>query len=95
MERDCFVSYGVSSVLMERFLYASDAFITPVCKTCGFIAEGRHNEDFGVTVIGKKMYCRLCNSGDAVVNVTVSYPFKLLQQELGAIGISVRHKFEN
>jgi DNA-directed RNA polymerase II subunit RPB2 len=93
MERDCFVTYGASKVIMERMLYASDAFEMPLCKTCGMIAENKHNTEFGATVRGLKPYCRNCKSHD-VDTVVAPYPYKLLLQELGAIGINVQHRFD-
>jgi DNA-directed RNA polymerase III subunit RPC2 len=92
MERDCFVTYGASKVILERMLYASDAYQMPMCTKCGQIAESKHNPEFGATVRGAKPYCRLCRSHD-VDNLTVPYPYKLLLQELAAIGISVKHEF--
>jgi len=93
MERDVFVTYGASKVIMERMLYASDAFQMPMCKKCGQIAENKHNTEFGVSVKGRQAYCRLCNSYD-VEEVVVPYPYKLLLQELSAIGISIKHEFK-
>lgn len=92
MERDCFVTYGASKVIMERMLYASDAFEMPLCVKCGQIAENKHNPEFGSTVKGLKPYCRLCRSHE-VDNVIVPYPYKLLLQELAAIGVHVKHEF--
>jgi DNA-directed RNA polymerase II subunit RPB2 len=93
MERDVFVTYGASKVIMERMLYASDAFQMPMCKRCGQIAENKHNEEFGVSLKGKRPYCRLCDAYD-VEEVVVPYPYKLLLQELSAIGISIKHEFK-
>ena len=92
MERDCFVAYGASKVIMERMLYASDAYKVPMCKSCGQLAENKHNLEFGATVKGKAAYCRQCKSHE-VEEVVTCYPYKLLLQELGAMGIQVRHEF--
>lgn len=93
MERDVFVTYGASKVIMERMLYASDAFQMSMCKTCGQIAENKHNDEFGKTIKGLKPYCRLCDNYE-VEDVVVPYPYKLLVQELSAIGISINHQFK-
>jgi DNA-directed RNA polymerase II subunit RPB2 len=93
MERDCFVAYGASKVIMERLLYASDAFEVPMCSLCGQLAENRHNPEFGATVRGVKPYCRSCRTHD-VETIVAPYPYKLLLQELGAIGITVKHTFD-
>jgi DNA-directed RNA polymerase II subunit RPB2 len=92
MERDVFVTYGASKVIMERMLYASDAFQMPVCTTCGQIAENKHNPEFGASVKGQQAYCRLCDAYD-VEEVVMPYPYKLLLQELSAIGINIKHEF--
>jgi DNA-directed RNA polymerase III subunit RPC2 len=42
MERDCLIGYGAASLIMERLMLSSDAFVVYVCNTCGFIGyEGR------------------------------------------------------
>jgi DNA-directed RNA polymerase II subunit RPB2 len=92
MERDCLVSHGSSRVLQERYLFASDAYSAPMCGKCGVIAEHAHNPAFGVVLNGRVARCRVC--GDTDVNdVTVPYAYKLLVQELGAMGVSVKHGF--
>lgn len=93
MERDVFVTYGASKVIMERMLYASDAFQMPMCARCGQIAENKHNPEFGSTVKGQAAYCRLCDSYE-VEDIVVPYPYKLLLQELSALGISIKHEFK-
>ena len=93
MERDCFVAYGASKTIMERLLYASDAFEMPLCNLCGQLAENKHSEDFGAVVRGARPFCRACESHD-VETVVAPYPYKLLLQELGAIGITVKHRFQ-
>ena len=94
MERDVFVTYGASKVIMERMLYASDAFQMPMCTRCGQIAENKHNAEFGYTLKGQAAYCRLCDSYE-VEDIVVPYPYKLLLQELSALGISIRHEFKD
>jgi len=92
MERDCIVSHGASGTLQERYLFASDAYSAPMCNKCGILAEHAYNPAFGATVMGRKARCRVCGEAN-VSDVIVPYPYKLLQQELGAMGISVRHSF--
>lgn len=92
MERDCLVSHGASRTLQERYLYASDAYSAPMCNHCGILAEHAYNPSFGATVVGRDARCRACGTRD-VVNVVIPYPYKLLNQELGAMGITVRHRF--
>ena len=92
MERDGMVSHGVSAILTERFLYASDAYSAPMCVKCGVVAEHAYNPALGDTVRGRVARCRACGGTD-VESVTVPYAYKLLTQELGAMGIAVSHKF--
>lgn len=35
MERDCFLAYGASNLLIERLLISSDPFLVYVCEKCG------------------------------------------------------------
>jgi len=90
MERDCLVSHGASRTLVERYLFASDAYRTPMCLKCGVLAQPASNLEFGATIAGRKAHCTLCG-GSEVDDVIMPYPYKLLQQELGAMGIQVRH----
>ena len=92
MERDCLVSHGASRTLQERYLFASDAYSAPMCRKCGILAEHAYNTAFGSTVAGRTARCRVCGETN-VADVIIPYPYKLLQQELGAMGITVRHTF--
>jgi DNA-directed RNA polymerase III subunit RPC2 len=37
MERDCLIGYGAASLIMERLMLSSDAFVVYVCSKSGFI----------------------------------------------------------
>jgi DNA-directed RNA polymerase beta subunit len=91
MEKDCFVSHGASRVLLERMLYASDAYRAPMCTTCGLVAVNKHNSDFGMNIRGQKAYCRVCDGN--VEDITMPFVYKLLLSELNAVGITVHHEF--
>jgi DNA-directed RNA polymerase II subunit RPB2 len=93
MERDCLVSHGGSRVLQERYLFASDAYSAPFCHKCGILAEHAHNEAFGAVVKGRMARCRVCGDTN-VKDVTIPFAYKLLLQELGAMGVSVKHGFD-
>lgn len=93
MERDALVSHGVSHILQERYLFASDAYPTPFCKKCGIVAEPAHSDKFGATITGKQARCRVCGCND-VQPITVPYAYKLLTQELAAMGIHVKHEIQ-
>jgi len=71
MEKDCLIAHGAVLTLKERF--DSDKVTVPVCKRCGITATWDK---------GKGAYvCPLCRDTD-VVEVDMSYAFKLLLDEL-------------
>lgn len=78
MERDCIVSYGASSLLLERLMISSDKTLVHICQDCG--------------LIGYEGWCQYCRSPGGVTGVDMPYACKLLFQELTAMNISVRLK---
>ena len=76
MEKDCLIGHGAALVLKERF--ASDEAEIPICRDCGMIAI--ENKARGIS------YCPICR-GSNVVKVKMSYAFKLMLDELKAMGI--------
>ena len=76
MEKDCLIAHGAALVLKERF--SSDETEIPICKECGMIAI--ENKTKGIS------YCPVCKSSN-VVKVKMSYAFKLMLDELKAMGI--------
>ncbi len=78
MEGETLVGHGAAMLLHEKMIEDSDKTVELVCEKCGVIAindEIRH-----------KRYCPLCKSA-AVYPVEMSYGFKLLLDELKALGI--------
>lgn len=85
MERDCLIGYGASLVLKEKLVEESDKTTTLVCEECGMLAVYDKNKG--------RYYCPLCGEQDTrVAKVNMSYAFKLLLQELMALGIAPRLK---
>jgi len=80
MEKDCLVAHGASLLLKERF--DSDRTIVHICETCGGIATYDSNRE--------KSFCQKCGSNVEVSAIELSYGFKLLLDELKALGISSR-----
>jgi DNA-directed RNA polymerase beta subunit len=77
MEKDCFVAHGASLLLKERF--DSDKTVVFVCEQCGMLGiydSFKHN--FG---------CTKCGGNVKVSAVEMSYAFKLLLDELKAMGV--------
>lgn len=93
MERDCGIAHGASALLSDRLVRSSAPARVPICRKCGCLGEHAHDEMFGASIVGKEPYCRACDSHDVALAI-VPYPYKLLLQELYAVGIAVRHETE-
>lgn len=72
---DCIIAHGATALLQERLLYKSDAYRLLLCRLCGraTLHDGRA--------------CAACKTADGATAVTVPYSFKLLLQEMTAVGI--------
>lgn len=77
MEKDCFVAHGASLLLKERF--DSDKHRMYVCESCGML--GIYDSMRG------KTHCIKCGPNTEITSVEMSYAFKLLMDELKALGI--------
>ncbi len=78
MEGETLIGHGASLLLQERIVEDSDKTIQYVCEKCGIIAVDDR--------IRNKKYCPVCK-GTKVYAVEMSYAFKLLLDELKALGI--------
>jgi DNA-directed RNA polymerase subunit B' len=78
MEGETLVGHGAAMLLHEKLLEDSDKTVELVCEKCGVVAI---NDE-----IRNKRYCPLCK-GSSVYPVEMSYGFKLLLEELKALGI--------
>jgi DNA-directed RNA polymerase subunit B' len=78
MEGETLVGHGAAMLLHEKLIEDSDKTVELVCEKCGVIAV---NDE-----IRHKRYCPMCKS-TAVYPVEMSYGFKLLLEELKALGI--------
>ncbi len=81
MERDCLIGYGAAMLLKERLLEESDKTTEIVCSKCGSVAIHDHVKNID--------YCPLCENAE-LSKVEISYAFKLLVDEIKAIGIFPR-----
>ncbi|KAJ3016627.1 DNA-directed RNA polymerase III core subunit ret1 [Thoreauomyces humboldtii] len=82
MERDCLIGHGTAALLMERLLFASDAYDCEMCGECGLVG-GYHG------------YCNYCKSRKGVVKVKIPYACKLLFQELMSMNVVPRVKVKD
>jgi DNA-directed RNA polymerase subunit B len=78
MERDTLIGFGAASVIRERLLEESDKSTQFVCRDCGSMAY--------YSLLARKSVCPLCQS-ENIAEVEISYAFKLLLDEIRAIGI--------
>lgn len=95
MERDCLVAHGCSAVLKECLCDKSDPYITVVCSNCGILCEPYHNQrptdSDSATPVG---YCRMCDDCTSAQVVRMPYAMKLLIQEMQAMHVLARFRFE-
>jgi hypothetical protein len=81
MERDVVIGHGMSQFVKECMVEKADKYTWAVCKHCGTIAKYAPS---------KNIYeCTGCKSNQLSV-LTTPYSFKLLTQELEAMGIQMR-----
>ncbi|MBS3062056.1 MAG: DNA-directed RNA polymerase subunit B [Candidatus Diapherotrites archaeon] len=81
MEGETLVGHGAAMLLHEKLIDDSDKTVELVCEKCGII--GINDQ------IRNKKYCPVCN-GSRVYPVEMTYSFKLLLDELKALGILPR-----
>jgi DNA-directed RNA polymerase subunit B len=86
MERDCLIGHGASALLRDRLLEESDKAVVMICENCGLLAYHDMKQN--------KYVCRLCGEKAVVSPVALSYAFKLLVQELMALGVAPRLRVE-
>src|SRR5712692_8101559 len=86
MERDCLIGHGASALLRDRLLEESDKYIAYVCEICGTLAYHDIKQN--------KYICRIDAEKAQISPVAISYAFKLLVQELMALGIAPRLNLE-
>lgn len=91
MERDTYLSHGMSKFLKERMFETSDAYSAYVCDKCGLFAQRRLKKDSPAYATKKDIfYCPACNNTTKVSKVMIPYACKLLFQELMAMNIAPR-----
>lgn len=86
MERDAFLSHGVAYVAMERLCLSSDSTRFLICTNCGNVAESSSEM--------QSFKCRKCGVAAQFANVTFPYVFKLFQNYLTGMGMSLTFKMD-
>ncbi|MEM3791337.1 MAG: DNA-directed RNA polymerase subunit B [Candidatus Micrarchaeaceae archaeon] len=81
MERDALIGYGASLVIKDRLLDQSDKASLLICKDCGGIGYFDY--------VKRLPICSSCKGND-LVEVEISYAFKLLLDELRSMHISTK-----
>jgi DNA-directed RNA polymerase subunit B' len=82
MERDVLIGHGAALALKERLLDESDREQIHVCAQCGMAAVENVEQ--------RRVYCPNCGEETDVHEVEMSYAFKLLLDEMKALGIAPR-----
>nr|AUB45241.1 RNA polymerase beta subunit [Halobacterium salinarum] len=86
MERDTVIGHGAAMVLKERLLDSSDREEIHVCGNCGMTAVENYEQ--------RRVYCPNCEEETDVHSIEPSYAFKLLLDEMKALGIAPRLELE-
>ncbi|QSG14709.1 DNA-directed RNA polymerase subunit B [Halapricum desulfuricans] len=87
MERDVFIGHGAAMTLKERLLDESDREFIPICAECGMAAVENVDQ--------RRVYCPNCGEETDVHEIEMSYAFKLLLDEMKALGIAPRIELED
>jgi hypothetical protein len=79
MEIHAVAALGMSRMLENRIVTASDLYLAPVCRFCGSLGEACDEP-------GREYrFCRVCLTGDHVCMVRIPFSNKSLIQESGAL----------
>jgi len=87
MERDVFIGHGAAMTLKERLLDESDREFIPICAQCGMAAVENVDQN--------RVYCPNCDEETDIHDIEMSYAFKLLLDEMKALGIAPRLELED
>jgi DNA-directed RNA polymerase II subunit RPB2 len=86
MERDVLLSHGLAQFSKECMMEKSDKYRWGICRQCGILAKYTPRRNI--------IECQNCGLQDIAV-IETPYAFKLLIQEMEAMGIQIRLSDEN
>jgi len=87
MERDVLIGHGAAMALKERLLDESDREWINICANCGMAAVENVEQ--------RRVYCPNCDEETDIHEIEMSYAFKLLLDEMKALGIAPRIELED
>ncbi|WP_435344361.1 DNA-directed RNA polymerase subunit B [Haloarchaeobius sp. HRN-SO-5] len=87
MERDVLIGHGAAMALKERLLDESDREFIHICGQCGMSAVENVDQ--------RRVYCPNCGEETDIHEIEMSYAFKLLLDEMKALGIAPRLELED
>lgn len=90
MERDACVSHGASANVRESLFERSDPYVAHVCKQCGLLCDNPGDH----TPAEANGWCNSCSSSKGSVQVPMPFACKLTLQEITALHITPRLKFD-
>jgi DNA-directed RNA polymerase II subunit RPB2 len=94
MERDSLLGHGIAKFIKEKLLDNSDAYTTFVCGKCGLFAQRYKLKEYKNYAQDSDIYCcPPCNNYTDVHKVKIPYAFKLFCQEMMAMCIAPRIRF--
>lgn len=88
MERDCILAHGCAATLRECLFEKSDPYETVACKQCGMLCDPSRKKD-----AARPGFCRVCGTSQNVSTIRLPYAMKLLLQELQALHVLARFRF--
>lgn len=81
------ISHGASEFLLDRLMFASDAFFAWMCGRCGMFALPPTKNS---VLRHRRAFCRKCKTGSHCERMCIPFACKLLLQELQGMHIGVR-----
>lgn len=95
MERDGLIAHGTSAYVKEKLMDVSDKYEAYICDNCGMIAQRMKKETNKIYPSNTDVYfCQNCKNYTNISKVIIPYAFKLLVQELQAMGINPKLKIQ-